>query len=48
MVLNWNESAIALYESLGATVLPDWRICRIEGDFLRAAAGQLPNDSEIT
>lgn len=28
-VLDWNESAIAFYQSLGATVLPDWRTCRI-------------------
>ena len=30
MVLDWNASAIAFYESLGASILPDWRICRIE------------------
>ena len=28
-VLDWNQSAIAFYQSLGATVLPDWRMCRI-------------------
>ncbi len=28
-VLDWNQSAIAFYESLGADVLPDWRICRL-------------------
>jgi len=30
MVLNWNQNAIALYEKLGAEVLPDWRLCRID------------------
>jgi ribosomal protein S18 acetylase RimI-like enzyme len=25
-----NERAIAFYEQIGATVLPDWRVCRIE------------------
>ncbi len=30
-VLDWNESAIAFYEKMGATVLPDWRICRVTG-----------------
>jgi GNAT superfamily N-acetyltransferase len=30
-VLEWNESAIRFYESAGAAVLPDWRICRWEG-----------------
>ncbi len=37
-VLDWNAPAIAFYESLGAKVLPDWRICRLTGDTLRAAA----------
>ena len=33
-VLDWNENAIRFYERMGATVLPDWRICRITGDEL--------------
>nr|WP_299492478.1 GNAT family N-acetyltransferase [Acaryochloris sp. IP29b_bin.137] len=33
-VLDWNESAIAFYETLGAIVLPDWRICRVTGTAL--------------
>jgi GNAT superfamily N-acetyltransferase len=28
-VLDWNAPAIAFYEYMGATVLPDWRICRV-------------------
>lgn len=28
-VLDWNESAIAFYQSMGAKILPDWRICRV-------------------
>ena len=28
-VLDWNESAIQFYQRLGATVMPDWRICRM-------------------
>ena len=28
-VLDWNQDAIAFYQSLGAKVLPDWRICRL-------------------
>ncbi|MCU0570792.1 MAG: GNAT family N-acetyltransferase [Oculatellaceae cyanobacterium Prado106] len=31
-VLDWNETAIAFYEKMGATVLPDWRICRVTGE----------------
>jgi GNAT superfamily N-acetyltransferase len=34
-VLDWNENAIRFYQRLGATMLPDWRICRITGDALR-------------
>jgi GNAT superfamily N-acetyltransferase len=33
-VLDWNERAIGFYESMGATVMPDWRICRVTGDAL--------------
>lgn len=33
-VLDWNTPAIRFYESLGATMMPDWRICRITGDAL--------------
>lgn len=29
-VLDWNENAIKLYVKLGATILPDWRIARLE------------------
>ncbi len=35
-VLDWNASAIAFYERMGATVMPDWRLCRMTGDALRA------------
>ena len=37
-VLDWNSAAIGFYESLGATVLPDWRITRIMGDALHRLA----------
>lgn len=33
-VLDWNANAINFYESLGASVLPEWRICRVAGDAL--------------
>ena len=29
-----NPEGLAFYERLGATVLPDWRICRISGERL--------------
>lgn len=37
-VLDWNESAIGFYQSLGASVLPDWRICRVTAEALDALA----------
>lgn len=37
-VLDWNERAIGFYESLGAAVMKDWRICRLTGDALRRHA----------
>ena len=37
-VLDWNASAIEFYQSLGATVLPDWRIVRVVGDALDTMA----------
>jgi GNAT superfamily N-acetyltransferase len=37
-VLDWNERAIRFYEGMGATLLPDWRICRISGERLAAFA----------
>jgi GNAT superfamily N-acetyltransferase len=29
-VLDWNEPAINFYRRIGADVLPDWRICRMD------------------
>lgn len=37
-VLDWNANAIAFYEKLGATVMPEWRICRITAAGLDALA----------
>jgi hypothetical protein len=34
-VLDWNEAAIEFYESLGARVLHEWRVCRVTGEALR-------------
>ncbi|HSC99363.1 MAG TPA: GNAT family N-acetyltransferase [Casimicrobiaceae bacterium] len=38
-VLDWNAPAIAFYQSLGASVLPDWRIARVTGEPLVRLAG---------
>lgn len=37
-VLDWNESAIGFYKRMGATVLPDWRICRVTEEALARMA----------
>jgi len=34
-VLDWNANAIGFYERMGASVLPDWRICRVTGEALQ-------------
>jgi GNAT superfamily N-acetyltransferase len=41
-VLDWNEPAIRFYRSLGADVLPDWRITRVTGDALTRLARGVP------
>jgi GNAT superfamily N-acetyltransferase len=47
-VLDWNLPALEFYRSLGATVLPDWRIVRVVGPALDALAsresGRPPDD----
>ena len=35
-VLDWNERAIRFYQGMGATVMPEWRICRVTGEALQA------------
>jgi len=37
-VLDWNAPAIGFYESLGAELLRDWRVVRIEGAALQNLA----------
>lgn len=37
-VLDWNTPAINFYKSMGADLLPDWRICRVTGESLDALA----------
>ena len=38
-VLDWNQPSIDFYKSLGAELLPDWRICRVTGDALARLGG---------
>lgn len=41
-VLDWNEPAIRFYRSMGADVMPDWRICRVTGPALATLASGGP------
>jgi GNAT superfamily N-acetyltransferase len=33
-VLDWNEPAIGFYKGLGARLMTEWTVCRLEGDAL--------------
>lgn len=37
-VLDWNAPSIAFYQSIGAQVLDEWRICRLSGEALERFA----------
>jgi GNAT superfamily N-acetyltransferase len=37
-VLDWNRNAIGFYQRLGAALLDDWLVCRLDGDALREVA----------
>ena len=41
-VLDWNQTAIDFYHSLGAKFLDEWRIMRVSGDELTALAAREP------
>ncbi|MFC8394761.1 GNAT family N-acetyltransferase [Streptomyces sp. NPDC057238] len=40
VVLDWNEPAIAFYESLGAELLEEWTVCRLAGAPLEELAAR--------
>jgi diamine N-acetyltransferase len=39
-VLDWNAPSIAFYKSLGASILDEWKICRVTGDALKTLAAR--------
>ena len=39
-VLDWNERAQAFYRTLGARLLGEWQVCRLEGEQLARLAGE--------
>jgi GNAT superfamily N-acetyltransferase len=46
-VLAWNAPAIAVYESIGAQILTEWRIMRLAGDPLTTLAAQAQNGTAV-
>lgn len=38
-VLDWNTPAIGFYQALGATLMDEWTVMRVDGDALAALAG---------
>jgi GNAT superfamily N-acetyltransferase len=42
-VLDWNESAIGFYKSLGARPMDEWTVYRLTGDALRTLGSSNPN-----
>ena len=41
-VLDWNKPSIAFYQSIGAQVMNEWRICRLSGQALQEYARAAP------
>ena len=37
-VLDWNEPSIRFYESLGATLMPEWQLVRMTGPSIASLA----------
>jgi GNAT superfamily N-acetyltransferase len=37
-VLDWNDPAIDFYKTIGASILGEWRICRVEGEAISRLA----------
>ncbi|MEK9864339.1 MAG: GNAT family N-acetyltransferase, partial [Verrucomicrobiota bacterium] len=38
VVLDWNTPAIEFYQGLGASVLEDWKVCRMERESIEQLA----------
>ncbi|QPF93474.1 GNAT family N-acetyltransferase [Bradyrhizobium commune] len=41
-VLDWNAPSIAFYKSLGAVMMDDWTVCRVNGSALARLAEKAP------
>lgn len=47
-VLDWNEPSIGFYKSLGARMMDDWRIMRVDGEALDRLAATEAQTAEIS
>jgi diamine N-acetyltransferase len=45
-VLDWNAPSIAFYESLGAEIKGEWKLCRMSGEALARFAGEAANGTD--
>jgi GNAT superfamily N-acetyltransferase len=45
-VLDWNQTAIDFYHSLGAKFMSEWRIMRVSGEALRTLASGAPRSGD--
>ena len=41
-VLDWNAPSIEFYKSLGAVMMDEWTVCRVNGEALRKLAKAVP------
>jgi GNAT superfamily N-acetyltransferase len=45
-VLEWNVAAQAFYQRMGATLMEDWRVCRVAGDALQTLGMRVPGNDD--
>jgi GNAT superfamily N-acetyltransferase len=46
IVLDWNQNAIEFYKKLGAEILPEWHLCRLDEEILTRVAKDLPRSDQ--
>ncbi|MFC4159822.1 GNAT family N-acetyltransferase [Chitinimonas lacunae] len=47
-VLDWNTPVLAFYRKLGATIMPEWQLCRVAGDTLRTLASSTDEQKDMS
>ncbi len=46
-VLDWNKPSIAFYQSIGAQVMDEWKICRLSGPALESFAAEGARNTSV-